>query len=156
MLFHPILNHVYGLPISNQAAMQSSLSSSPKIILIDRFYSNLGCLPFKKIPVSSVGKFRTRRIVYNLHKIPIMDNMFHFFTKSASVAPGREDYLELVWKARNVYKWNKEIHSERSNRENRTTFSDDPYISWVFQLDEPKKRFPFTFQPKFPEFSSKW
>ena len=32
-------------------------------------------------------------------------------------------------------------HSKRSNRENRTTFSDDPYISGVFQLDEPKKRF---------------
>ena len=35
----------------------------------------------------------------------------------------------------------KEIHSKRSNRENRTTFSDDPYISGVFQLDEPKNVF---------------
>ena len=34
----------------------------------------------------------------------------------------------------------------------QTPFSEDPYISGVFQLDEPKKRFPFTFQQKFPEF----
>ena len=39
--------------------------------------------------------------------------------------------------------------SKRSNRKNRTTFSDDPHISGVFQLDELKKRFPFTFQPKY-------
>ena len=35
-------------------------------------------------------------------------------------------------------------HSKRSNRENRTTFSDVPYISGVFQLDEPKKRFQYS------------
>ena len=46
---------------------------------------------FKQIPVSSVGKFRTGRIVYHLQKIPIMENVFHFFTQSASVAPGREN-----------------------------------------------------------------
>ena len=29
---------------------------------------------FKKIPVSSVGKFRTGRIVYHLQNIPIMEH----------------------------------------------------------------------------------
>ena len=48
---------------------------------------NTGCFPvFKKIPVSSVG-----RIVYHLQKLPIMENVFHFFTQSTSVAPGREN-----------------------------------------------------------------
>ena len=41
----------------------------------------------QKIPVSSVGKFRTGRIVYHLQKISIMENVFHLFTQSASVAP---------------------------------------------------------------------
>ena len=46
---------------------------------------------FKKIPVSSVGKFGTGRIVYHLQNIPIMENVIHFFTQSASVAPGHEN-----------------------------------------------------------------
>ena len=45
----------------------------------------------KIIPVSSVGKFRTGRTVYHSQKFPIMENVFHFFTQSTSVAPGREN-----------------------------------------------------------------
>ena len=40
-----------------------------------------------RLLVRSVGKFRTGRIIYHLQKIPIMENVFHFFTQSASVAP---------------------------------------------------------------------
>ena len=45
---------------------------------------------------------------------------------------------------------------EMFQRGKQDGFSDYPFISVIFQLDEPKKRFPFTFQPKFPEFSCKW
>ena len=66
-----------------------ALNSIPAILLI---------LPLwlftikKKIPVSSVGKFRMGRILFTIYKkILIMESVFHFFTKSASVAPGRDN-----------------------------------------------------------------
>ena len=88
----------------------------------------------QKIPVSSVGKFRTGRIVYHLQKIPIMGTC----SISSHRAPQWRlvvrtkivNYLEFVWKA-GTCKWNKEIHSKSSSRENRTTFSDGPLISGV-------------------------
>ena len=35
--------------------------------------------------------------------------------------------------------------------ENRTTFSDVPSLPEIFDCNDPKRRFPFTFQPDFPE-----
>ena len=52
----------------------------------------------KIIPrVSSVGKFRTGRIVYHLPQIPIMKNVFHFFTQWRLLVRTKiVNYLELV------------------------------------------------------------
>ena len=79
----------------------------------------------QKIPVSSVGK-------NGKNCLPFTKNIDHgervpsLHTERLSGA----DYLELVWKA-GTCKWNKEIHSKSSSRENRTTFSDGPLISGV-------------------------
>ena len=65
---------------------------------------------FKKIPVSLVGKFRMGRIVYHLQKILIMENVFHFFTQSASGAWLWELKLLITWnwcEERSTCKWNK-------------------------------------------------
>ena len=42
------------------------------------------------------------------------------------------------------------FHSERPNGENGTTFSEIPFVTEIFQWDEPKKRLPFTSQQEFP------
>ena len=46
--------------------------------------------------------------------------------------------------------------SESFHRENRTTFSEVPFIPEIFQWDEPKTCVPFSSQPEFPEFLGKW
>ena len=46
--------------------------------------------------------------------------------------------------------------SESFQRENRTTFSEVPFISEIFQWNEPQTCVPFTSQPEFPEFLGKW
>ena len=46
--------------------------------------------------------------------------------------------------------------SESFQRENRTTFSEVPFIPEIFQWNEPKTCVPFTSQPEFPEFLGKW
>ena len=40
---------------------------------------------------------------------------------------------------------------ERSVRKNRTTFSDVSMRPEIFRCNDPKRRFPFAFQPDFPE-----
>ena len=42
------------------------------------------------------------------------------------------------------------------HRENGTTFSGIPLFPEIFQWNEPKNHVPFTTQPEFPEFFSKW
>ena len=42
------------------------------------------------------------------------------------------------------------------HRENGTTFSGIPFFPEIFQWNEPKNHVPFTTQPEFPEFFSKW
>ena len=44
----------------------------------------------------------------------------------------------------------------RSNRENGTTFWAVPLFLGIFQSGEPKKRFPFSPEPEFSEFLTKW
>ena len=46
--------------------------------------------------------------------------------------------------------------SESFQRENRTTFSEVPFIPEIFQWNEPKTCVPFTSQPEFSEFLGKW
>ena len=46
--------------------------------------------------------------------------------------------------------------SESFQWENRTTFSEVPFIPEIFQWNEPKTCVPFTSQPEFPEFLGKW
>ena len=46
--------------------------------------------------------------------------------------------------------------SESFQRENRTTFSEVPFIPENFQWNVPKTCVPFTSQPEFPEFLGKW
>ena len=84
-------------------------------------------------------------VVYHLQKIPIMENVHVPFLHTERLRSWTK-MGQGTWaraEKRGTCKWNKAIHSKRSNRENRTTFSDDSYISGVFQLDEPQKRFPF-------------
>ena len=68
-------------------------------------------------------------------------------------------FLPWTWKwykLRETCKWNVKFRSERSSRENEPTFLDFPLFLGIFQWDEPKKRFPFTAEPKFPEILTKW
>ena len=53
-------------------------------------------------------------------------------------------------------KWNRHFPSESFQRENRTTFSEVPFIPQIFQWNEPKTCVPFTSQPEFSEFLGKW
>ena len=62
---------------------------------------------------------------------------------------GREG-LKLVSRMASK-KWNTNFHLEYSTRKNRTTFSDVPLISEIFFREHTKSRFPYTFQPDFPE-----
>ena len=104
-----------------------------------------GCLPFKKNP----GQFGWK-IANGKNCLPLTKNSDYgkrvpfLHTEHLSGAWSWELKSLITWnwcEKRGTCKWNKEIHSKRSNRENRTTFSDNPYISGVFQLDETKKRF---------------
>ena len=52
---------------------------------------------------------------------------------------------------RGVLKWNTNFRLERYVRKNGTTFSDVPVLPEIFRCNDPKRRFPFTFQPDFPE-----
>ena len=53
-------------------------------------------------------------------------------------------------------KWYRHFPSESFQRENRTTFSEAPFIPEIFQWNEPKTCVPFTSQPEFSEFLGKW
>ena len=46
--------------------------------------------------------------------------------------------------------------SESFQQENRTTFSEVPFIPEIFQWNEPKTCVPFTSQLELPEFLGKW
>ena len=52
-------------------------------------------------------------------------------------------------------KWNTNFLG-RSNRENETTFWAVSLFLGIFQLGEPKKRFPFSPEPEFSKFLIKW
>ena len=43
-----------------------------------------------------------------------------------------------------------EIPFQTFQPENGPTFIDFPFFQGIFQWEEPKKRFPFTAEPKFP------
>ena len=62
---------------------------------------------------------------------------------------GREG-LKLVSRMA-LKKWNTNFRLEYSIRKNRTTFSDVPFLPEIFRREDTKSRFPFTFQPDFPE-----
>ena len=64
---------------------------------------------------------------------------------------GLKPVLKLILK-----KWNTNFRLEYSARKNRTTFSDVSLLPQIFRWNDPKSRFPFTFQPDFPDNFGEW
>ena len=108
-----------------------------------------GCLPLRGKPIGPRANGTQNSELVNF--VPsiaftistIRTNQFHLPKN------GREG-LKLVSRMASK-KWNTNFHLEYSTRKNRTTFSDVPLISEIFFREHPKSRFPFTFQPDFPE-----
>ena len=50
----------------------------------------------------------------------------------------------------------KKKKKKKKKKKNKTTYSAVPLLPEIFRRNEPKSRFPFTFQPDFPETSRKW
>ena len=68
-----------------------------------------------------------------------------------------ENGSSLSWAFRKRFNcWEHKFPSESFQRENRTTFSELPFIPEIFKWNEPKTCVPFTSQLEFPEFLGKW
>ena len=52
--------------------------------------------------------------------------------------------------------YNTKFRLELSDLENRTSFSDVPFLWEIFHWSDPKSRVLFTFQTDFPETFCKW
>ena len=68
-------------------------------------------------------------------------------------------FLPWTWnwyKIRETCKWNVKFRSELSSRGKRAYLFRFSIFLGIFQWDEPKKRFPLTAEPKFPEIFTKW
>ena len=92
----------------------------------------------------------TRGIRINYSRGPKNGRRSRHFTNDMTVKG-----LELE-KPCETHKWNGHFPSESFQRENRTTFSEVPFIPEIFQWNEPKTCVPFTSQQEFPEFLGKW
>ena len=129
------------------------------------------CLPFAHLPN---GKQPNSLAVYHLHgqtgriKVWAMANEIQdWYTKfpsglafiictNQSHLPKKRPRKPETNIKEGLKKWNANFRLEHSDRENRTIFSDVPFLSEIFHWNDPKSRIPFTFQPDFPETFCKW
>jgi len=101
-----------------------------------------------------IGPSRARRLITKvsipgvryLH-IAVPTITLPYATRNPRVKNGRV-CLSLVSKMA-LKKWNMHFRFEYSFRKNRPTFSDVPLLQEIFRCNDPKSRFPFTFQPDF-------